>query len=266
MKSARLLITLSLAAGLIGFLVWKSSQTGVAPVERLGFQDADTPLGMPKRGKPDHRFDMLSAWRFNQVPMVTTMDLPMGSENGALVYNAQEFFEMNEKRGGHHAGDDLNGIGGMNTDLGDPVFAAGDGLVVFAGEPSPGWGKTIILAHRTADNEPVRSMYAHLDAIKTGLGSLVARGEIIGTVGTGNDHYPAHLHFEMRRSYGIELGAGYLAKPLTHVNPSEFIAALHDSSAEGIGPAPLAFAELIQANPWTALEIEGAEILTELEE
>ena len=109
-------------------------------------------------------------------------------------------------------------------------------------------------------------MYAHLDAMKTTLGSLVARGKIIGTVGTGNDHYPAHLHFEMRRSHGIELGAGYLAKPLTHVNPSEYIAALHDSSAEGIGPAPLAFAELSQENPWTLLQIEGAETLIELKD
>jgi|AntRauTorcE11897_2_1112592.scaffolds.fasta_scaffold23471_2 hypothetical protein len=266
MKSARLLITLSLAAGLIGFLVWKSSQTAAPAAERIGFQDADTPLGMPERGEPDPRFDMLSAWRANQIPLMTRMDVPMGSENGALVYNAQEFMELNDKRGGYHAGDDLNGIGGMNTDLGDPVFAAGDGLVVFAGEPSAGWGKTIILAHRTADGEALRTMYSHLDSIKTTLGSLVARGETIGTVGTANDHYPAHLHFEIRRGNGVDLGAGYVAKPLTHVDPSEVIASFHDSSAEGILPAPLAFAELMQANPWTSVEIKGAEKFTELKE
>jgi len=105
-----------------------------------------------------------------------------------------------------------------------------------------------------------------LDSIKIILGSLVARGEVIGTVGTGNDHYPAHLHFEIRRSDGVELGAGYLAKPLTHVSPSAVIASFHDSSAEGIMPAPLAFADLIQPNPWTAMKIEGAEKISGLKE
>jgi hypothetical protein len=114
-KAARLLITLVIAAGLVGYAVWRSSRT-TAPEEKLvGFQDSDAPFAMPKNGKPDMRFHFLSAWQANQVPTASRMDTPMGSENGALVYNAQKFWEMNEKRGGHHTGDDLNGIGGMNT-------------------------------------------------------------------------------------------------------------------------------------------------------
>ena len=186
---------LVLAAGIVGYAVWRSSRTA-APEEKLvGFQDSDAPFAMPESGQPDMRFHFLSAWQANQVPTASRMDTPMGSENGALVYNAQKFWEMNQKRGGHHTGDDLNGIGGMNTDLGDPVFAAGDGLVVYAGEPSPGWGKIVVLAHRDPAGKPVHTMYAHLDEIKTTLNTLVARGGLIGTVGTGNGSYPAHLHF-----------------------------------------------------------------------
>ena len=265
MKSTRLLIMLVLAAGIVGYAVWRSSRTAAPEEKLIGFQDSDTPFAMPKSGKPDMRFHFLSAWQANQVPTASRMDTPMGSENGALVYNAQKFWEMNEKRGGHHTGDDLNGIGGMNTDLGDPVFAAGDGLVVYAGEPSPGWGKIIVLAHRDPQGKPVHTMYAHLHEIKTTLNTLVARGEVIGTVGTGNGYYPAHLHFEARASDGADIGAGYTTQPLNRLDPAAVVAALHDTSENGITPAPLAFAKQDDA-PWTKLEMKNAEKFSELKE
>ncbi len=264
MKSARLLIVLVLAAGLVGFAIWRSSKTTTPEVKLIGFQKADVPFEMPKDGKPDMRFHFLSAWQANQIPTVTEMDTPMGSENGALVYNAQKFQEMNEKRGGFHTGDDLNGIGGMNTDLGDPVFAAGDGLVVFTGEPSPGWGNIVILAHRDPEGKPIHTMYAHLLEIKARLGSLVGRGTQIGTVGTASGHYPAHLHFEIRESDGVDIGAGYSAVPGNRLDPAAVIAALHDAGPDGISPSPLTHATLAADQPWTTLEIKGAEKFTEL--
>lgn len=259
MKSARLLLTLLIAAGIVGYVVWKSSRTGVGEVKVIGFQDYDVPFEMPKDGMPDMRFHFLSAWQANQIPTASKMDTPMGSENGALVYNAQKFMEMNEQRGGHHTGDDLNGIGGMNTDLGDPVFAAGDGLVVYAGEPSPGWGNIVILAHRDPEGKPIHTMYAHLLNIKTTLDHLVARGEVIGSVGTAGGQYPAHLHFEVRSSDGIDIGAGYVSQPLNRLDPAAVIAALHNPEAEGISPSVLKFAALAPDAPWTTLEIKGAE-------
>ena len=264
MKPARLLIVLVLAAGLIGFAVWRSSKTGPPAVKLIGFQASDRPFDMPKNGEPDTRFHFLSAWQANQIPTVTKMDTPMGSENGALVYNAQTFWELNEKRGGHHSGDDLNGIGGMNSDLGDPVFAAGDGLVVFTGDPSPGWGNIVILAHRDAGGKPFHTMYGHLLDIKAKLGSLVARGTEIGRVGTANGHYPAHLHFEARATDGIDIGAGYSALPLNRLDPAAVVAALHNTEAEGISPALLTYATLAADEPWTTLEIKGAEKMSEL--
>jgi hypothetical protein len=252
-----LLLTLLVAAGIVALMV---SRLGDSPAAvRIGFQDSDKPLAMPADGKIDHRFHLLSAWQTALVPESPRFDLPMGSEHGALVYNAQKFWEMNEKRGGHHTGDDLNGIGGMNTDLGDPVFAVGDGLVIYAGEPSPGWGNIVVLAHKAPDGKPLHSMYAHLHRIDVAVGSLVARGSKVGTVGTANGYYPAHLHFEMRTGDGVDIGAGYAMHPLNRLDPAATIAGLRGSHEEALTPSPLALAMKSGDAPWTTLEIEGAE-------
>ena len=236
-SNALLLLTLAAAAGIVGVAWWRMSEN--PPAGRIGFQDADEPLGMPKGGEPDHRFHLLSAWQTAQIPRAARFDPPMGSEHGGLVYNAQKFWEMNERRGGHHAGDDLNGIGGMNTDLGDPVFSTADGLVLYAGEPSPGWGKLVVVAHKVPDGRTLHSMYAHLDRIDVARGALVARGGRIGTVGTANGNYPAHLHFEMRAGDGVDIGVGYAMYPLNRLDPLATVAALRNAPDTALSPSPL---------------------------
>jgi murein DD-endopeptidase MepM/ murein hydrolase activator NlpD len=228
-----LLATLAAAAGMVGVALWRMGETPP------GVRDVDVPLGMPASGEPDHRFHFLSAWQTAQIPRALRFDPPMGSEHGGLVYNAQKFWEMNERRGGHHAGDDLNGIGGMNTDLGDPVFSTADGLVLYAGEPSSGWGKLVVVAHKAPDGGTLHSMYAHLDRIDVVRGALVPRGGKIGTVGTANGNYPAHLHFEMRASDGVDIGAGYAMYPLNRLDPMRTVASLRNAADADLSPSPL---------------------------
>jgi murein DD-endopeptidase MepM/ murein hydrolase activator NlpD len=253
-----MLATLAAAAGIVGYVLWDAGEK--VEVERVGFQDADVPLGMPQNGSPpDHRFHFLSAWQSAQIPVSVRFDPPLGTEHGGLVYNAQKFWEMNEKRGGHHTGDDLNGIGGMNSDLGDPVYSVADGLVLYTGEPSPGWGKLVVIAHRTKDGEPLHSMHAHLDRIDVSRGMLVARGSKIGTVGTANGNYPAHLHFEMRTSDGVDIGAGYAMYPLNRLDPTSTLEALRNSEPDDLSASPLVRGLAEGAVPWTTLEIRGAE-------
>ena len=222
----------ALVAGIAGHLVRRSGE-----VEE---PDSDSPLGMPKQGAVDHRFHFLSPWETAQIPRALRFDPPMGSDHSGLTYNAQKFWEMNERRGGHHTGDDLNGIGGMNTDLGDPVFCTADGLVIYAGEPSPGWGKLVIIAHRAADGRALQSMYAHLHRIDVSLGALIPRGGKVGIVGTANGYYPAHLHFEMRAGDGVDIGAGYTAVPLNRLDPLGTVASLRNAGDDELSPSPLA--------------------------
>ena len=250
---------------MISIVLWRESGYKLGPIENLAtMQGADAPLFLPEDGKPRHRLHQFSAWQLATVPTAPRFDAPMGSESGGLTYNAQKFWEMNEKRGGHHSGDDLNGIGGMNTDLGDPVFASADGLVVYSGEPSPGWGKILVIAHRSADGRLLQSMYAHLQRIDVAVGSLVGRGRQIGLVGTANGYYPAHLHFEMRRSDGVDLGAGYSMLPLNRVDPEKTVAELRGARLDRSAPSLLPVA-LEREAMWNRLEIENAEILSDLE-
>lgn len=212
-------------------------KTGAAP--SIALTAASAPLAMPHAGKADFRFEFLSPWQAVQIPVATRFDPPVGSENSALIYNAQRFWEMNSNRGGHHTGDDLNGIGGMNTDLGDPVYATGDGVVIFAGNPAEGWGNIIIVAHRTSAGEILHTMYAHLDSMQIQLGQLVYRGQKIATVGTANGHYPAHLHFEMRASDCIDIGGGYSKNFLNRIDPLDAILLLRNAPLERLSASPL---------------------------
>lgn len=234
--SSKVLLLLILAAvGIGGFVI---SQKSKPP----SLQDAGSPmpLPMPENEAVDFRFHFLSAWQAVQIPVALRFDPPLGTEHAGMIYNAQKFWEMNEKRGGHHTGDDLNGIGWMNTDLGDPIFCTADGLVIYTGEPSPGWGKIVVVAHKAADGRPLHSMYAHLDRIDVTAGELVERGRKIGTVGTANGYYPAHLHFEMRTSDGVDIGAGYAMFPLNRLDPTVIIASLRNAVEQDLTPSPLA--------------------------
>lgn len=215
-----------------GWAMWKYGRP---------LREADTagPLAMPENGEVDHRFDFPAPWDMVRIPTATRFDPPLGTEHLGLVYNAQKFWDVNEARGGHHTGDDLNGIGGMNTDLGDPVFATADGLVLYAGEPSSGWGKVIVIGHRTVDGRRLDSMYAHLDRMDVGVGELVARGGRIGLVGTANGHYPAHLHFEIRAGDGVDIGPGYAMDPLDRLDPLGTVDALRNAAADDLAPSPL---------------------------
>ncbi|MBB5353509.1 murein DD-endopeptidase MepM/ murein hydrolase activator NlpD [Haloferula luteola] len=248
-------IVLTLTLALVGWLVFRGPSSHLPEVESLAnFQTADAPLFLPEDGQPRFRLHQLSAWDRAALPEAVRFDAPMGAANGALTYNAQPFWEMNEARGGHHTGDDLNGIGGMNTDLGDPVTAVADGRVIYAGEPSPGWGNTVVLAHRLADGKVLQSMYAHMHEITVPLGSLVARDQKIGTVGTSNGYYPAHLHFEMRESDGVDMGAGYSSFPLNRIDPEEAILELRGAPEDRPAAAVLPSA-LQRDQPWNLIEL-----------
>ena len=168
----------------------------------------------------------LSPEQLVTAPEVDGFQWPCGAPTGAMIYDAQPFGAMNEKRHGHHTGKDLNGIGGQNTDSGEPVCASGRGLVVYSGAPSAEWGNVVVLAHRIpGEKGVVQTLYAHLNTREVRVGQVVSRGQRIGSIGTADGRYLAHLHFETIRSLSTEAGMrGYHPTgTMNRTDPAELI-------------------------------------------
>lgn len=103
---------------------------------------------------------------------------------------------------GIHTGEDWNGKGGGNTDLGQPVYATAKGKVLAAKDYGAPWGHVVYMEHRFIENArlvTVYSLYAHLDRLVAKEGQVLDKRAIIGTIGTGHGSFPAHLHFELRK-------------------------------------------------------------------
>jgi lipoprotein NlpD len=93
-------------------------------------------------------------------------------------------------------------IGGR---AGDPVYAAADGRVVYAGSGLRGYGNLVILKH----NNTFLTAYAHNRTILVKEDQNVKRGQPIAEMGS-TDASGVALHFEIRR----------LGKP---VNPAQYL-------------------------------------------
>lgn len=104
---------------------------------------------------------------------------------------------------GMHTGEDWNGKGGGNTDLGQPVYSVANGRVRLAKNCGRLWGNVVIVEHLFYENHErreIHSLYAHLNEIKVAEGDAVRRRQLIATVGQDPDKlFNAHLHVELRR-------------------------------------------------------------------
>jgi len=88
----------------------------------------------------------------------------------------------------NHYGIDIHG------EIGDPVSAADNGVVVYAGWNDWGYGEMIVIDH----GQGWQTLYAHLSTVDVSCGQEVYQGDTIGTVGTTGNSSGPHLHFELR--------------------------------------------------------------------
>jgi murein DD-endopeptidase MepM/ murein hydrolase activator NlpD len=100
-----------------------------------------------------------------------------------------------------HAGLDIDGA------QGEPVRASADGVVVLA-EERGGYGLTVVIDH----GNQLATLYGHLSALAVRAGDVVARGQVIGGVGSTGLATGPHCHWEVR-VLGLPVdGTPYLSK------------------------------------------------------
>ncbi|MBO9400933.1 peptidoglycan DD-metalloendopeptidase family protein, partial [Shimia sp. R9_3] len=142
-------------------------------------------------------------------PLANGLTSPLN--NGDGYYVALGFDEPNPDLGGpFHLGVDWNREAVGGTDLGEPVYAIGNAIVVSVVSDqdfsTSGFGNYVVLRHDFA--EPtlyngqiithVHSLYAHLDSVEAmSVGQQISIGQQIGTLGSSGSSEVAHLHFEI---------------------------------------------------------------------
>ena len=87
----------------------------------------------------------------------------------------------------------------LAANLGDNIYAADGGVVVYAGPNSYGYGNMIMIDHGTG----FQTLYAHLSAIFVECGYNVSQGQTIGAAGATGHASGPHLHFEVRTATAV---------------------------------------------------------------
>ncbi|WP_246183867.1 peptidoglycan DD-metalloendopeptidase family protein [Pandoraea anhela] len=94
-------------------------------------------------------------------------------------------------------------IGGK---VGDPIYAAAAGKVVYAGNGLRGYGNLVMVQHENG----YLTAYAHNSELLVKEGASVAKGQTIARMGDTDSHGVVKLHFEVRQKG-------------TPFNPSDFL-------------------------------------------
>lgn len=150
---------------------------------------------------------------------------PVGkSETVTQAKDRDDWYNALDFGANDHLGEDWNKNSGGNTDCGEPVFAAANGVSTYAEDAGPGWGNVMIIEHTLKSGEKVQTLYGHLQEIlKTG---EVKKRDQIGKVGNANGRYLCHLHFELRlpdSPMWDQAGGGYSKDRKGWLDPSDFI-------------------------------------------
>lgn len=190
---------------LLARLSWASG-TGAVSVR----PSSSTSTSLP--GLADESSSPFNEFLRTDIPPADGFDFPVGDPDGWGSYRDHSKDKIytgwsvyirycQRYKYGIHPGEDWNGDGLGNSDLGQPVYSIANGKVVLAREIEPAGG-VVILQHVFYENSKkrkIQSVYKHLESIRVKEGQIIHRREVVGYIGRGSDNrYIAHLHLELR--------------------------------------------------------------------
>ena len=125
------------------------------------------------------------------IPMIDQVRLPMANLDLAWYEYATLVGSYNY----HPPCRDWNLETMGNTDLGEPLVAPFNGLVLSSYQWGGGIGRVVQIVGRTTDNLLVVWSGWHLHSMEVGTGDIVMMGQAIGSIGNADGRYSgAHLH------------------------------------------------------------------------
>ena len=83
----------------------------------------------------------------------------------------------------------------ITGDIGDEIYSASDGVVVYTGNGIKGYGNLVIIKH----NDSFLTAYAHTSKILVKENSEVSKGQVIANLGDTDSIKPI-LHFQVRKN------------------------------------------------------------------
>jgi len=117
----------------------------------------------------------------------TIVDGAMGSGSFIWPTNAHFLSGYDYSPSTNHFGIDIDG------ETGDPIYASDNGVIVYAGWNTHGYGNVVVIDHGAG----WQTLYAHLSVIGVICGQSVLQGDVIGSMGSTGNSTGSHLHFEM---------------------------------------------------------------------
>ena len=133
----------------------------------------------------------------NRVERIGTKEYPSTKPTGSFAWPLSGFQITSyyglyrpglDSKGQFHYGLDLAG-----PELGEPIYAADGGEVIFAGD-NGSYGLMVKIRHE----DSVMTYYAHMNALSVKVGDRVYKGQKIGEIGRSGKVTGVHLHFEVR--------------------------------------------------------------------
>ena len=144
----------------------------------------------------------------DQIVLIGTKPLPL-FENEEGIVGSQKIFisPVFGEISSHFGLRDMNNDGILESghsgiDIpatdGTPLYAAGSGVVLEAGDTGNSYGIAVKILHENG----LVTYYAHMSAVTVKVGQTVSQNQMIGNVGTTGYVTGAHVHFEVRLPSG----------------------------------------------------------------